>query len=139
VSSILRSALSVLAGLIAGYVLITIFEIVGTLVYPLPAGVDPMNMEALREIVDQIPAGAFVFIIVGWGVGTFAGSWVAGRIATRNKSARGLVVTVLLTLGGLFTLLAIPHPVWVWVLGLAALVGGGYAGSRLAARAIPAG
>lgn len=138
-SSILRSALSVLAGLIAGYVLITIFEIVGTLVYPLPAGVDPMNMEALREIVDQIPAGAFVFIIVGWGVGTFAGSWVAGRIATRNKSARGLVVTVLLTLGGLFTLLAIPHPVWVWVLGLAALVGGGYAGSRLAARAIPAG
>jgi predicted MFS family arabinose efflux permease len=128
-----------LAGLIAGYVLITIFEIVGTLVYPLPAGVDPMNMEALREIVDQIPAGAFVFIIVGWGVGTFAGSWVAGRIATRNKSARGLVVTVLLTLGGLFTLLAIPHPVWVWVLGLAALVGGGYAGSRLAARAIPAG
>ena len=138
-SSLIRSVLSVLAGLIAGYILITIFEIVGTMVYPLPPGVDPMNMEALRAIVDQIPAGAFVFVIAGWGVGTFSGSCLAGRMATRNKSAHGLVVTVMLTLGGLFTLLAIPHPVWVWVVGLAALVGGGYAGSRLAARAMPAG
>jgi len=138
-SSLIRSVLSVLAGLIAGYVLITVFEIAGTMVYPLPPGVDPANMEALRAMVDQIPAGAFVFIIAGWGVGTFAGAWLAGRIATRDKSAHGLVVTVLLTLGGLFTLLTIPHPMWVWGLGLAALVGGGYAGSRLAARAVPVG
>jgi len=137
--SILRTFLAVLAGLIVGYVIITVFETVSTLVYPLPPGVDPTDIEALRAIVDLIPAGAFVFIIAGWGVGAFAGSWLAGRIATRYKSAHGLVVTVLLTLGGLFTLLTIPHPVWVWVVGLAALVGGGYAGSRLATRAMPAG
>jgi len=137
--SILRTFLAVLAGLIVGYVIITVFETVSTLVYPLPPGVDPMDIEALRAIVDLIPAGAFVFIIAGWGVGAFAGSWLAGRIATRYKSAHGLVVTVLLTLGGLFTLLTIPHPGWVWVVGLAALVGGGYAGSRLATRAMPAG
>ena len=137
--SILRTFLAVLAGLIVGYVIITVFETVSTLVYPLPPGVDPMDIEALRAIVDLIPAGAFVFIIAGWGVGAFAGSWLAGRIATRQKAPHGLVVTVLLTLGGLFTLLTIPHPVWVWAVGLAALVGGGYAGSRLATRAMPAG
>src|SRR3989337_3838750 len=101
--SILRTFLAVLAGLSVGYVIITVFETVSTLVCPLPPGVDPTDEEALRAIVDLIPAGAFVFIIAGWGVGAFAGSWLAGRIATRYKSAHGLVVTVLLAPGGVFT------------------------------------
>lgn len=135
----MRSFLSVLAGLIIGYIIITLFENVGTLVYPLPTGVDPTDVEALRAIADQIPVGAFVFIVVGWGAGTFTGPWLAGRIARRFKGSHGAVVTALLTLGGLFTLFSIPHPAWVWVAGLIALIGGGFLGSRRAARPAAAG
>lgn len=134
-STFLRSMLSVLAGFVAGYVVITVFETVGTLLYPLPAGIDPTDMDALRAVADQIPIGAFVFVVCGWGVGALTGSWVAGRVANRSKAIHGGVVAGLLVLGGLFTLFTIPHPVWVWVVGLAALIGGGYLGSRLAARA----
>ena len=73
--------------------------------------------------------GTFVFVLAGW---------VAGRIAGHAPLIYGMGVALLLLIFGVMTMLTIPHPVWVWLAGIAAFLGCGYMGARLAARARPA-
>jgi hypothetical protein len=129
-----RSVLAVLAGLIAGSVLIAAIEGVSSLIYPLPSGLDPNDYDALRRYVDELPVGAFLFVLAAWAVGSFAGGWIAARLAGRAALAHGLIVGVFFLAAGLVNLLMIPHPVWMWVGGIAVLAGGGYVGARLGRR-----
>ncbi len=120
-----------LAGLIVGSVLIAAIETISSLVCPLPPGLDPNDYEALRKHVDQLPVGAFLFVLAAWAVGSFAGGWVASRLAGRAALVHGLMVTSLFLAAGLMNLLMIPHPVWMWIGGIVVLAGGGYLGARL--------
>jgi hypothetical protein len=132
--SVGRSVLAVIVGLVVASVIITAFEIVNSQVYPLPPGVDPTDQEALRAVAKDIPTGAFVLVIAGWAAGALAGAWSAGRIAGRSPLVHGLVVAVLLLTFGVINMLLIPHPLWVWLVGIVAFLGCGYAGARLATR-----
>jgi hypothetical protein len=129
----LRSILAVIVGTVVAMLVVTGFDLLSHILFPLPAGVDPTNAAELMAIAGQIPLGAFAVIITGWGVGSFIGAWLAGRIAGRGPLLHGMIVTVLLLIAGVTNLLLIPHPIWVWALGIAAFILGGYAGARLAA------
>jgi hypothetical protein len=81
-----------------------------------------------------LPRAALLLVLVGWALGTFAGAYVAGRLARRVPIAHGLVVGVLFLAAGVANMLMLPHPIWMWMAGVAAFLAGGYGGGRLAAR-----
>jgi hypothetical protein len=124
--SFLRSVLAVFVGLVVGFVSVAGVEMLGFLVSP-PPGIDHSKMATM-------PAGVFVPIMLAWAAGTFAGAWVAARIAPRWKLGHGLIIGGLFLAATLGLLLHIPHPAWVWVVGLAEIVLVGYLGARLASR-----
>lgn len=126
-----RSVLAFLVGAVVAGVLIAVVEAVSSAVYPLPPGLDIHDREAMRQHVDTLPIGAFLFVLVAWAVGSFAGSWVAARLATRARLGHGLAVGALFLLAGVLTMLSIPHPWWMWVGGILALAGCSYLGARL--------
>jgi MFS family permease len=130
-----RSILAVLAGAIVAGVLIAAVEAVSSAVYPLPPGVDHHDYESLRQHVEQLPLGAFLFVLAAWAIGTFAGAWVAARLATRARFAHGLVVGALFLLAGVLSMLMIPHPAWMWAGAVLVFVVCSYLGARLAAPA----
>jgi hypothetical protein len=127
-----RSILAVLAGSIVAGVLIAAVEAVSSSVYPLPPGVDHHDYESLRQYVEQLPLGAFLLVLVAWAIGTFAGAWVAARLATRARFAHGLVVGALFLLAGVLNMLMIPHPAWMWAGAVLVFVVCSYLGARLA-------
>lgn len=133
IKAIGRSVLAVLAGTVVAGVLIAAVEAVSSAIFPLPPGLDVHDYEAMRRHIDALPIGAFLFVLAAWAIGSFAGSWVAARLATRARVVHGLIVGALFLLAGVLNMLMIPHPWWMWVGGILALAGCSYLGARQAA------
>jgi hypothetical protein len=130
---ILRSVLSVLLGAVVAGVIIALMELLGSKIFPLPAGTDPRDMEEVKAAMANLPAGALLLVIFAWFLGTTAGAWAAARVAGRAPMAHGLIVGGLLLATGIANMLMVPHPAWFWALGVAAFVLAAYLGARLAA------
>lgn len=134
--AVIRSVLAVLAGSMVAGMLIAVVEMIGHLVYPPPPGIDPTDPESLRTVMESLAVGALIAVLLAWAIGTFAGAWLAARVAGRAGSAHGMVVGLLMLAAGVANMLTIPHPIWFWFLGvgvfpLAAWLGGrGAAGGR---------
>lgn len=122
-----------LAGVFAGSVVIMGVEMISSMLYPLPAGLDTSDHAALASHIGTLPAGAFVLVLAGWLLGTLAAAWTAARIAQRKPMLHGAIMGGLFLVLGVANMLMLPHPAWVWVCGILIFVAAGYAGGRLAA------
>lgn len=124
-----RRILAVIAGAFAGFVTVAVVESGGHLVFPPPVGVDLADPQALKEIMELIPVGALISVLVAWGLGAFVGGITAASIAKdREKVVAGIVGGLQLA-AGVSTMIMIPHPLWFMVVAvplspLAALGGG---------------
>jgi hypothetical protein len=120
-----------LLALIAFVAIVWIGDAISHALYPAPAGMDPNNMDSIRAYMDQLPLVAFVIMMLGHAVATFAAVWIVARW-TGNSTAC-IVITVLLTLSGISNLIMLPHPAWFWMDALIYPLFG-WLGSRAGAR-----
>jgi hypothetical protein len=86
----LRSIGAILGSVLVGVIVIAAVEALSTVIYPLPAGFDPKNTEAMRAHIASLPIGAFLFVLAAWGLGSFTASWMAGRRARSRDVWRGV-------------------------------------------------
>ena len=129
---ILRSVLAVILGIVAAGLLIWVVEGVGHRVYPPPEGVDFHDPQAVAAIMEEIPLGALLFVLLAWGVGTLAGGWLAALVAGRSATLYALIVGAVMLAGGIMNRVMIPHPVWFWILGVLVFLPAAWLGARLA-------
>ena len=114
--SALRSIGAVVAGVIVAAVVMMGVEFInGHHLYPelgRAAEAAGQDRDALRELMATVPVGALAVVIVGWILGSFAGGFVAAKIATTLRAAisTGIVLTCL----GVVNNLMIPSPAWFW-------------------------
>lgn len=116
---VLRSVLAVVAGLGLSVAVVGGVEALSSRLYPLPEGLDYNDRAAMTAAISQLPAGAFVAVLVAWGLGALAGSFAAVYVSGRD--APGYLIGVLLGAAAIANLLVIPHPLWMWV-GAAILI-----------------
>ena len=128
----MKKALSVLAGVIAGGITVGIVESLGHLIWPPPEGTDLTNPEALAAIMDTIPTAAIAAVLVAWVCGAIVGGFTAGKIAKDPGYLPSIFAGAILMLLGVITMIAIPHPIWMWVLGIALPVPAAFYGGKLA-------
>ncbi|MFT3896673.1 MAG: hypothetical protein QM719_03100 [Thermomonas sp.] len=112
----LRSILAVLAGLVAAWITISLFEFASMHAFPSPPGVDVRDPQQLAALVSQMPVGALALVLAGWVVGALDGGLVAALIAKRRVPA--IVVGVLVMLGAFLMVAMVPHPMWMSVAGV---------------------
>jgi hypothetical protein len=134
IRSFLRSALAVLVGLLVGFLVVAGGEMIGHHLSPPPPGVDPSKPESIAAVMEQMPAAAFAPLLIAWAAGTFAGAWVAARIASRWKLGHGMIVGDLFFAATVAILMMMPHPAWVVVAGLSEVLAFKYLGATLASR-----
>jgi hypothetical protein len=122
----LRSVIAVLAGLLAGSVIIFLVEMISATIYDLPTAevVAASNLEYL-------PTGAFVFLLIGWFLGCALASFTTAMLSGPSRAVHAAVVTVLFLGAGIFNLLTLPHPLWMWPATILAFALGGVAGAKL--------
>jgi hypothetical protein len=128
-----RSVLAVLAGIVVAMILMIAIEMVSSYLFPLPEGVSLHDHEAIRQHIDKLPVTAFLMVLAAWAIGSFAGAWVASRLAGRAKLIHGLIVGAFFLAATIMNLLMIPHPAWMALGGIVGLVVASYVGAKLAA------
>jgi hypothetical protein len=106
----LRQILGLLAGLATAVATVAVVEGAGHMVFPPPPGTDLAKPDDLETIIDKLPVGAIVAVLVAWAAGAFLGGAVAARVTGRASSA--WMIGVAMLLAGIATMLAIPHPFW---------------------------
>lgn len=120
---VLRSIVAVLAGLIAGSVIIFLVELINAARFGQPAAGTPTTA--------SLPTSAFALVLVGWFLGCALGSYTTARLSGSNRAAHAAVVTALFLIAGIFNLATLPHPLWMWPATVLAFVLGGVAGAKL--------
>lgn len=114
----MKKVLAVIAGVIAGGIVVYLIEFIGHTVYPLPADVDPTDMEQLAAYMPNMPLGALLFVVLGWIAGSFAGGFAARKVDKGPGNLHVLIVGGIFTIFGIVNFIYIPHPIWMIVLGL---------------------
>jgi len=125
----LRRLLAVVAGLVTGMIIVALVEGAGHALWPPPAGTDLRDPEQLKALLPTLPIGALLAVVVAWALGAFGGGWMAATLARSPREA--LVVGFLLLCLGVLTMVQIPHPLWMWVAGVAVPLPAAWFGARL--------
>jgi hypothetical protein len=130
----MNKAIAILSGVISGGIVVGLVESVGHLIWPPPPALDLADAKALELLMESIPTAAIVMVLIAWIVGAFAGGIVAQKVNKMPGIMPSIATGLILTSFGVITMLAIPHPIWMWVFGVltplpAAILGAKMAGS----------
>lgn len=107
-----KRILAVIIALASSFALIEIFERAGGHIFPHPP-VDMNDPKSISNMVAVMPVEAFLWILLGYAVSSFAGGLIASLISGRQKAQPALIVGAVLTAGGIMNLIMIPgHPLW---------------------------
>lgn len=118
----LRDILAGILGVAIAVLIVFLADELSHMLYPMPAGLDPQDVAALRPYIASMPIGAFLTIMGGWTVATFVGSVVAGRIGTAKAWIYPTIVGGFIFAATTATLIAIPHPHWFTATSLVAIL-----------------
>ena len=126
----MKIVLGVVAGFVVAFLCVAGIETVGHLAFPPPPGTDLSDPAQLARLIETLPMGAFAFVVAAWFIGSLAGAWVANLVAKRALA--GWIVAVLVIAGAVYTMMAIPHPAWMWAMAIALPLIAGWLAQRLA-------
>lgn len=133
---IVRNILAVVAGIIIGMVLNYALVFVGSMIVPLPAGLNTSNMESYNQGMYLMRPVNFVFPFLAHALGTLLGAFVAAKIAASHHMKLALGVGVWFLIGGSFMVYLLPSsPVWFIALDLLlAYIPMAYLGGKLGSK-----
>lgn len=110
---LVRNILAAVAGVIVAGLVVGIVEAVGHLIFPPPAGLDITNPDDQARLMEIIPLGAKIAVVVAWFMGALAGIATARKIS--NRSWPAWVPMLLMIAASVWTTTLFPHPVWMVV------------------------
>ena len=117
----LRLILGVVAGVIAGFVVVSIVQATGHAVYPVATGIDVNDRAAMQALIASLPLGALAFVLLSWIAGAYVASMIALLIGSRRRVA-GLIAGGLVLLATIANLLMLPHPGWMSATGIGGIL-----------------
>jgi len=114
--SVLRNIGAVVAGLFVGScVNMGLIRLNSTVLFPMPEGMDPNDLEQFVAYTEGLPATAFLVVMAAHLGQAGVGGWLAARLAGSRPLLLALIVGGATLLGGLMMLVMVPAPVWMWV------------------------
>ena len=108
---VVRSAAAVIAGLVVAMLVIAGVEAFGHALFPTPEGLDLSRTENQARLMEAIPTGAKVAVVLAWFLGSLAGACAAIAVARRVLPA--WIVALAIACLGLWTTQMFPHPDWM--------------------------
>ncbi len=128
----MRKFLSILLGLVAGILVITLIQLISHLVFAMPEGLEVTGYGRWGPYLSLMPRAALATILVGWFTGTFAGSYIATRSGQDISLSSAAVGGTVYGATGVIIMLSAPYPAWMWLIGLACIFLGAAFGGNTA-------
>lgn len=108
-----RRILGVIVGIVLFGVGTSIVQLVGNALFPPAVPIDMRDPAAVAAMVDQVPLGAKLFVVLAYFIGALLGSWVGIRIAGWRAVAWWVLGAA--WLGNVVNVMTIPHPLWMLI------------------------
>ncbi len=121
--NIIRSVIAAAVGIVVAFGLIWLAQYAGSELSP--DVFDPETGEVL------IPIGSTIALLIGWFIGTFAGSWLAMRVS--GGDGAGWIVAGAVMGAGIYRAVTLADDWWIIVLGVAIPVFAAWAAQHAAA------
>lgn len=131
-NSTIRSALVLLAGVVAAVLVVVLVDTLVGSMYPLPEGTDLNDPASMRAAIAAMPTAAFALLLGGWVVAAAVGAYLAARLARRSPALHGLIVAIFVLIATITNLATIPHPMWLWPAAIILIPAAGWAAARSA-------
>lgn len=117
-----RKILAVVVALIAAFAVIMIVQMLNSLVVS-PPSADVMNDPArMQEYMRSLPTQAYVVVLIGYFLGSFAGGYIVSNMSRRESPGigLGLLIGIVLTVMGVlnFFVFVPGQPMWVAIIAL---------------------
>lgn len=128
--TMIKSTLSVLAGLAAAIAIFLVGEQINHSLYPTPAGFDFSNTAAVKTFYDNQPLTYWLIVLAVWTCGSFACGAIIKLISKSEKILLPLVAGGILTASGVANIFSLPQPMWFTVIGLLLFLPSVYLGFR---------
>ena len=106
-----RGVIATLIGILVAGLVVALAEGAGHVIYPTPEGIDITKPEDQLRLMEIIPFGAKVAVVIAWFLGALAGTCTARKIATVKWPA--WIVTALMVAASIGTTAMFPHPTWM--------------------------
>lgn len=117
-----KSVLSILIGLLSGFVVVAGFEYLGHYLYPMPKQIGVDESDALKKMMENAPVGAMFMVLLAHLLGSAVAVFVSIKIA--KKLTTSYVVAILFFLLTISNLFMIPHPTWFTIADVLVVVFG---------------
>lgn len=115
-SSGARRIVGVIIGFFTAMVVVSVVEAIGLRIFLPPADLNLSNAADLQRLIETMPAAGKSMVLAAWFLGAFIGGWVA-LIITRWRLSPWIICVVIIG-GGIWSMVMIPHPLWMMVAGL---------------------
>jgi len=115
---IVKNIVAVVAGIIVGGIINMGIIMLSNSVIPLPEGVDPADMQSLKDNMHLFESKHFIMPFLAHAIGTLAGAFLAARLAANNKLYMAVIIGVVFLIGGIMNVYQLPAPAWFNALDL---------------------
>ncbi|WP_323788737.1 hypothetical protein [Psychroserpens sp.] len=108
----MKNILATIIGFVVASLTVYVFEsLLGHNLFPLPEGANPMDMEWIKNNMDQIPTGAKIFVVIAHFMGIVLGMFVAGLIS-KTSMIPAYIVGGLMIAATFFNIFMLPKELW---------------------------
>ncbi|MGB0896439.1 MAG: hypothetical protein ACPGU9_01635 [Flavobacteriaceae bacterium] len=118
----IKNILAVIVGIGIGMAVNMGIIMLSSSIIPPPEGIDNTTMEGLKAGMHLFEPKHFIMPFLAHALGTFAGAFVAAKLAASHHMKFAIGIGVFFLLGGLANIFMLPSPTWFTVLDL----GGAY-------------
>ncbi|MEM1413011.1 MAG: hypothetical protein AAGH19_11705 [Pseudomonadota bacterium] len=104
-----------IVGLLVGSAINFAVITLNTMIFPLPEGVTMADRDAFKAAVQDMPALAWLGVIVAHLGQAFVGGWVAARLGASRPVLLAMIVGVLSLAVGVANAIMLETPAWTWI------------------------
>ncbi|HSM59474.1 MAG TPA: hypothetical protein VK849_01700 [Longimicrobiales bacterium] len=109
----MRNVVAVVTGVLVVLLVVFALQWLGSLLYPLPEGLDPMDpaqREQVTEYMRGLPVSSWLLTFASELLGAFLGALVTGRMAGSRRAPLAGLIVLLAVVGSVTNWMAFPHP-----------------------------
>ena len=128
-----KRAMSVVIGLLASMIVLTLLEYINSRIFPFPVNIDMKDPAAIKAAIDAMPLAAKLLHILCYFIASIVGGMVATKLIKSESKNPALIVGGILTFLGLVNTVAMGEDIWMSVLTLHIYIPGAYLGYKIIA------
>jgi hypothetical protein len=125
----------VIGGLVIGNIAIMAVMYLGNFIIDWPLGVDPKNIESIKNNLHLFQPHHFIFPFLSHAIGALGASYFVAKLVSNNQFRLSMTIGCIFLAAGIMNIFMLKHPLWFIFLDLTlAYIPMAYLGYKLASK-----